>query len=151
MFIPFMMDIAFPYFSLFRYRSLVLLVNAMKWYSNIAARGLLWLSIFHAFSFFHVLLVWARWNQNMTPRISHVCMTIGSLCWNMVIAHQNITQHKQKYLVWVDVILAEHGQACDLKIRGTLIEQVGVDQGPENKRQSRKTQLGGGKVGAVPI
>lgn len=46
-----MMDIAFPYFSLFRYRSLVLLVNAMKWYSeSITARGSLWLKyIFHAF------------------------------------------------------------------------------------------------------
>ena len=28
------MDIAFPYFSIFRYSSLVLLVNAMKWYPN---------------------------------------------------------------------------------------------------------------------
>ena len=28
------MDIAFPYFSIFRYSYVVLLVSAMKWYSN---------------------------------------------------------------------------------------------------------------------
>lgn len=60
----------------------------------------------------------------------------------MVTAHQNITQHKQKYIVWVDVILAEHGQACDLKItwesNGSRLGWI---------KRSRKTR---GRVGRKP-